>query len=108
PRMVLKGMIGNPSRAGHQFDICLCVLAFDELFEFTNIFNQLRTWMAPGGKVVVFHHNPEFRSLDDWTYRFTQTLFPTIGISKISLPGSRPSALAIKCFRWAVQTRRLS
>jgi hypothetical protein len=86
-----------------KFDLCFCDLAADDLVKFRGVFDLIRPFLAPNGRVVVVYHNLSGRAIDQWTYEFAAGLFPLFGRSEIALAGSYPGALSVRWFTRALR-----
>lgn len=86
-----------------KFDLCFCDLAADDLVKFRGVFDLIRPFLAPNGRVVVVYHNLSGRAIDQWTYEFTLGLFPLFGRSEIAFGGSYPGALSAQWFTRALR-----
>lgn len=108
PGVAKLGMIDRDSNPSRHFDLCFCVLTFEDLTDLREIVDKIRPIMREHGRFIAFHLNRGLRPLNDFTYEFTFKVFPIIGKSKISMTGSLSAAVAMRLFTWTIANRSSS
>jgi hypothetical protein len=90
------------------FNLCLCDLTFDDLFQVREITRHVLPLLRKDGKIIIFYLNYPFQDLDSATFPFTRSLFPLIGQSGIWFTGSLPAKIALQRFTRDIASHDLS
>ncbi len=80
--------------AGETFDLCLCELDWDDITQFRDLLAEIRPYLAPGGRVVVLHVDPQFERRWRGSSAAIRGCFPTDGSSDVLLSGTAGSRFA--------------
>ena len=91
-----------------KFDLCFCDLAAEDLVKYRKLFEQTKPFLAMHCRIIIVYCNLSGRTISDWTYQFTEGLFPLIGRSRIFFTGSCPGALSARWFARALQRHNVA
>ncbi len=108
PKMVAPPGLEREITGSGRIDLCFCDLTFDDLFQVRAIVDRVAPLLRAGGKIIVFHLNYPPQDLDGSTFPFTQSLFPSIGRSRIFFTGSLPAKIALRRFTRDITSYELS
>jgi hypothetical protein len=87
------------------FDLCVCILSFDDLLMFRDVLDTIRPQLRPGSKIVVFYRNAALVNFEVFVAELARRAFPIVGRSTICFSGSLPGAIAVRLFQRALERR---